>query len=188
MKKLYDKVWGKESQIIREFTVLVPRAEHGIRPGYKVTIRQSGMEAFAPSEFTSKRQMIPFKIMEVGVVLPCGSRSLLVRPEYETIRRRLVRAEKARREGAKRSSTRLDYEVSGQPGIGMRSSAVQFPNSGGLLEIGKHNPCLHRDLHGISRNKFPGFTNICEYRQDVPLIVFASSSASETPTNGLPCR
>ena len=189
MKELYEAVWGQESRFIREFTVLVPRAEYGIRPGYRVTMRPSKMGAFAPSEFTSKRQMKSFKVMEVGAVLPCGTKRILIRPEYETICRRLIRAEKERRLGASRSSIKLDYQISGQPGIGMQSSALQFLNSGGSLEIGKHNPCLYRDLHGISRNNFWGFfTNICEYRQDVPFIVFASPTASETPTNNFPCR
>ena len=157
MKELYEAVWGQESRFIREFTVLVPRAEYGIRPGYRVTMRPSKMGAFAPSEFTMKRQMKSFKVMEVGAVLPCGTKRILIRPEYETIRRRLIRAEKERRLGASRSSTKLDYQISGQPGIGMQSSALQFLNSGGSLEIGKHNPCLYRDLHGISRNNFWGF-------------------------------
>ena len=52
----------------------------------------------------------------------------------------------------------------GSKELGMEALAMFATNyglheySGGSLEIGKHDPCLHRDLYGIGRNSFPVFT------------------------------
>jgi len=127
MKDLYLALWGKELPIVQDFRIQVPQADNGIRPGYKITMRPSASgKTFAPPQFMSKAKEEVFKIIEVGAMLPCGVQKLLVRPEYEKTRQRLIRAEQAKWVGASNNSedpricARLDYEVSGQPGIGIK--------------------------------------------------------------------
>ncbi|RPA94839.1 hypothetical protein L873DRAFT_1746270 [Choiromyces venosus 120613-1] len=124
MQDLYNELWGKPLPIIQEFRAQVPLANYGIHPGYKITMRSSEMGTFAPPQFESKRQEQVFRMVEVRVNLPCGMRKLLVRPEYDKVRDRLIRAEAARWQGVGHSSgnpavrRKLDYEISGQPGTG----------------------------------------------------------------------
>ncbi|KAG0130296.1 hypothetical protein HOY82DRAFT_382825 [Tuber indicum] len=124
MQDLYHELWGRELPITQEFIAQVPQADYGIRPGYKMSMRPSATGTFSLPQFMAKRKQQSFKLIEVGGNLPCGVKKLLIRPEYEKIRQRLIRAEEARWDGVgqrsvnPRVSARLDYDVSGQPGTG----------------------------------------------------------------------
>jgi len=124
MEALYTELWGNEDAIIKEFCVAVPQAQLGILPAYKISIRQSGSASFSPPEFLSERQKQSFWMLETKKTLPCSTKKFLIRHEYKYLLHllELVKAGKwpvvppGDNESAVRS--RLDYEISGQPGSG----------------------------------------------------------------------
>ena len=126
MRRLYKELWGKPLPIVEEFLVPVPQANYGIRPGYKVDL-SSPPESFTAPLFKSKVKEHVFRKVQVGVPLPCGQMTILIRKEYDKVYQLLVKNEAARWDGVPahsripRPHSNLDYQVSGQPGTGICS-------------------------------------------------------------------
>ncbi|PUU82311.1 hypothetical protein B9Z19DRAFT_1120916 [Tuber borchii] len=123
MEDLYYELWGQPLPVNKNYEVQVPVANYGLRPGYKIGMKLSRVGTFVPPEFRSKREKKVFTMMEVTAYLPCGVQKLLVRPQYDALRHKLIRAENTRWLGAGKSLIpavrgKLDYEISGQPGTG----------------------------------------------------------------------
>jgi len=92
MRRLYEELWDKRLPIIEEFTVPVPQADYGIRPGYKVNLF-SVPGTFTPELFQSEVNNHMFRKIQVEVRLPCGERTILVGNEYDKVHKLLVKAE-----------------------------------------------------------------------------------------------
>ena len=126
MQNLYHALWGKpQLSVIKEFTVPVPDVQYGIRPGYQIDIRQAPSTSLLSPQSESNAVKQVFRMLEVGVTLPCGVNKLLVRQEYEDMHGQLARIEAGQGSGigygsgATRKPLRLDYQLFGQPGIGV---------------------------------------------------------------------
>lgn len=124
MKQLYKKLWGNPEPIIKEFPVEVPIANYRMDPEYKMNIRSSGNGIFAPPVFEPKTEEQVFRIVDVGVNLPCGMKKLLIRLEQDKVYQQLIKKEAIRWKGVRKRSkipnvdSKLDYEISDQPGTG----------------------------------------------------------------------
>lgn len=124
MQDLYSELWLEQEPVIRERMIHIPHPNYGVRPGFKISLQ----DGYPLPGLVTRRVQTVIKILQVKANLPCGIEKILVRHEYETIRRVLKAAETLKWSGFNPHTgrpsvpSRLDYKVSGQPGSGVWSS------------------------------------------------------------------
>ncbi|RPA88359.1 hypothetical protein L873DRAFT_1796691 [Choiromyces venosus 120613-1] len=101
---LYDELWGKELDVIEESTFSILPSQHGFRPGYMVSLKEIGDEAFPDPEFAKGKKELVFKVLKVRSELPCGMYQLLTNVNPKT--------------GIPARAMNLDYKIAGQPSSG----------------------------------------------------------------------
>ena len=126
MENLYKALWLKSPpDFIEKFSVEVPVPHFVQQPGYKFQLRRAGIDNFPLVGVSPRMKVCEYQKLRTTSVLPCGRRSLLVRPEYIQIERLLERAassiwtETDLEADSPPPEAKLDYKVSGQPGSGV---------------------------------------------------------------------
>ena len=126
MENLHNELWLKgPSNFIQEFSGEAPVPQFVQQPGYKFQLQRAGIDNFPLIGVSPRMKAWKYQKLETTSVLPCGGKSILVRPEYIQIERELehVAARKWTqtnpRTGAILPEAKRDYKVSGQPGSGV---------------------------------------------------------------------
>ena len=126
MENIHNELWLKgPSNFIQEFSGEAPVPQFVQQPGYKFQLQRAGIDNFPLIGVSPRMKAWKYQKLETTSDLPCGEKSILVRPEYIQIARELehVAARKWTqtnpRTGAILPEAKRDYKVSGQPGSGV---------------------------------------------------------------------
>ena len=125
LESLHEELWRKHAGFsgIQDFTIEVPQPQFYLEPGYRSRMEQAGIRDFPLLHNTHKTKVGVFKKLKTTNELPCGSSSLLIRSEHESIEDTLVEAVSSKWAGVNpgedpKKGEHHDYTVSGQPGSG----------------------------------------------------------------------
>lgn len=124
MEDLYEELWGNDLPIA-EFSIRIPDPQFYLEPGYRVRLQRAETNAFPLTGVSSSMTEKVFKKLQTMNTLPCGLRHLLICEEYAHVETLLLRLESETWSGLDPgvnhplSSSKLDFQVSGQPGSGM---------------------------------------------------------------------
>ncbi|PWW79778.1 hypothetical protein C7212DRAFT_340500 [Tuber magnatum] len=66
MQGLYDEMWGKQLQVIKDHIFSIPYPGDGFRLGYKADLKELGDEAFPDLECTKGKAGKVFKVLKVS--------------------------------------------------------------------------------------------------------------------------
>jgi hypothetical protein len=125
-EELHKELWGKDKEFsgIEDATISVPLPQFSLEPGYGFRMNQASLRDFPLTGISLQKEVKTFKKLRTENAMPCGTKRLLVRSEYDHIEKILKEAEVEKWSRASSASgspppgTTLDYEVSGQPGSG----------------------------------------------------------------------